>query len=205
MSPKLSKLQSLIIIPACFALLSGCGKSEPDYVVVQNVESPPAEVEDHSGHAHAMQDAAAAVAEAAPEGLGFSFSVPEGWTQQPPSRMKLLSFNAGSPPEQVAECAVSAFPGDVGGRLANINRWRRQVGLGPTSEEAMDAFVEELKISGMDAWQVDFTGPGEDALRVIVSVVFHNGQSWFIKLSGSEDAVEGELDSYASFIESVKF
>ncbi|NDV63104.1 hypothetical protein G0Q06_11625 [Puniceicoccales bacterium CK1056] len=204
MSPKLSKLQTLIIIPACLALLSGCGKSEPEFVVVKNVETPPAEVEDHSGHNHAM-DEAHAHAEAAPQGLGFTFSIPEDWTQQPPSQMKLLSFKAGTPPELMAECAVSAFPGDVGGRLANINRWRRQVGLGPTTEEVADSFVQELKISGMDAWQVDFTGPGDPAGRVVVSVVFHNEQSWFFKLSGNEASVREELESYGTFIDSVQF
>lgn len=204
MSPKLTVLKVLISIPV-LAVLAGCGKSEPEYVVVKNVEQPPAAEEDHSGHNHAMPDAMAAHPAPAPEGLGFTFAAPEGWTQQPPSRMKLLSFAAGSPPERVAECAVSAFPGDVGGQLANINRWRRQVGLGPTTEEVAQSFVKELTISGMEAWQVDFTGPEGTDLRVIVSVVSHNGQSWFFKLSGNAASVEGELDAYATFLDSVKF
>lgn len=214
MSPKLSIYKSILTIPLCLALLSGCGKREPEYVVVKNVESPPAVEEDHSGHDHAGHDHAghdhsAHAAEDA-EGLGFTFEIPDGWTRNPPSQMKLLSFAAGNPPELMAECAVSAFPGDVGGQLANINRWRRQVGLGPASEEVAGSFVKEMKISGLDAWQVDFTGPPDNgvngnALRVIVSVVSHNGQSWFFKLSGNDAAVEEEVDSYAKFVESVKF
>jgi hypothetical protein len=209
MSPKLSLSKSLLTIPLCIALLTGCSKSEPEYVVVKNVETPPAAVEDHTGHDHAMGDHAAH-AEAAPEGLGFTYAVPEGWTQMPPSQMILLSFDAGTPPNLIAECSISAFPGDVGGRLANINRWRRQVGLGPTTEDVAASMVKELMVSGMDAWQVDFTGPdgngvNGNALRVIVTVVFKDGQSWFFKLSGNDSAVQEEVDSYATFLESVKF
>lgn len=197
------------MVPALLIILPGCGKQEPEYVEVQNVEKPAPAVDPHAGHDHGANDHAAH-ADAAAEGVGFTFAIPEGWTQSPPSSMKLLSFNAGTPPELVAECAVSAFPGDVGGRLANINRWRRQVGLGPTTEEVAESMVSSLTISGMDAWQVDFTGPAGTganggALRAVVAVVFHNGQSWFFKLTGNDSVVEGQMAAYAEFLNSVKF
>jgi hypothetical protein len=212
MSPKLTSLSALIALPVSLFVFSGCGKNEPEYVEVQNVEKAAPAVDEHAGHNHAPGEGHAVHADgaAAPEGVGFAYETPEGWTQMPPSSMKLLSFNAGAAPQLVAECAVSAFPGDVGGRLANINRWRRQVGLGPTTEEVAEAMVGSLTISGMDAWQVDFTGPAGTgmnggALRTVVSVVFHNGQSWFFKLTGNDSVVEDELAAYAEFLKSVKF
>jgi hypothetical protein len=36
-----------------------------------------------------------------------------------------------SDPDGKAEVTVSAFPGDTGGLLANLNRWRGQIGLEP--------------------------------------------------------------------------
>ena len=35
------------------------------------------------------------------------------------------------------ELAVTHFPGDVGGDLANVNRWRQQIGLEPIDEAAL--------------------------------------------------------------------
>lgn len=199
-------IRTVVLVPL-IVFLAGCGGSEPEYVEVES-SSEPAPVSqsmvhdpDHDHAAHAGTGKSE---------LGFVYTVPEGWSEMPASSMKLLSLNAGEPPEQVAECSVSAFPGDVGGQLANINRWRRQVGIGPLAPEAADGFVEPVTISGMDGWQVDFTGPesaagGGKAMRVRVSVIEHAGKSWFFKLMGPAPAVEEELEGYAAFIDSIQF
>lgn len=124
--------------------------------------------------------------------------------------MKLLSLAVGEPPEQISELSVSAFPGDVGGKLANVNRWRRQVGLGPISPDALDGFIAEKQISGMPAWEVDFAGPpgggpGGGTARVVVRAVEHDGKTWFFKLAGSDAAISGQLEAYEAFLGSVAF
>ena len=50
------------------------------------------------------------------------------WVVKPPAPMRKATFGvpAGS---AEADLSITAFPGDVGGELANINRWRGQVGL----------------------------------------------------------------------------
>lgn len=197
-----SKLSSYTVgtgLLLCAALgLTGCGKQESRYIEVSEAPPPVAE---------------AAQRETAPlwerEGgsgreVGFTYAVPEGWTEVAPSSMKVLSMVSGAPPEQSVECSVSVFPGDVGGRLANINRWRRQVGLGPLSQEAVDGFVEPVTLSQMEGWQVDFTGPG-GTNRVVVAVLFRDGQSWFFKLMGPEAAVSDERAAFGQFLESVRF
>lgn len=124
--------------------------------------------------------------------------------------MVLLAFQIGQPPETMADMAASAFPGDVGGQLANINRWRRQVGLGPVDPEAAKDFITELEVSGLPAWQVAFTGPlsaskiGEP-VRMVVTAVFHDGKTWFFKLVGAESAVTSEAENYDAFLQSVRF
>lgn len=191
-------------------LIAGCGKSEPEYVEVREVQESP-EQDPHAGHNHAPGEHGqmAAAATTAPD-PGFTYTAPAGWEQQPPSSMKLLSLTIGSPPELISELSVSAFPGDVGGQLANINRWRRQVGLGPISPEAMEGFVTNVLVSGMAAWQVDFTGPmgtgaNGGAARIVTTAVSHDGQTWFFKLAGNDSAIESELDNYAEFLKSVQF
>ena len=189
----------LIAVVALGALsigfLSGCGKEEANYVEVQEVQADP-----HAGHDHA----AAPAVEAPERELGFTHTLPEGWVEKPASSMVLLSLQSGTSPHELVNVAVSAFPGEVGGQLANINRWRRQIGMGPIEADAMAAMVKLVTIAGMDAWQVDLTGEG-DVVRMVVSAVFHDGKTWFVKMTGSSEAVSGQLASYQFYIESIKF
>ena len=118
--------------------------------------------------------------------------------------MQRARVQIGHPPATMSEMTVSAFPGDVGGQHANVNRWRRQVGLGPVSEEALPEFISPLTVAGLESWQVDFTGPAplvEEPPRMIVSVVPFNGQTWFFKLTGPASAVEGALPAYQAFLQ----
>lgn len=199
------------------AMLAGCGKSEPQYYEVQPAQSQPEDAQPtqdpHAGHDHShmtpemlAQHMGQQVEAALPQ-VGFAYTLPEGWSVKPASRMVLLSFLAGNPPEMTADVSISSFPGDVGGQLANVNRWRRQVGLGPVAEEALSGFIQPITISGLEGWQVDFTGPdtGTTPTRMVTSVVMKDGTSWFYKLMGPAPAVEAQLAKYHSFIESVQF
>ncbi len=190
------------------ALLSGCSKDEPEYYETDTVQSQPA-----APAAQPTQPAMPAVNAAqqpAAGGPGFTFQLPEGWSQKPPSSMVIMALQAGSPPDQVADVSVSAFPGDVGGQLANLNRWRRQVGLGPVDPAAAPDFITDLDVSGIASWQVDLTGPegmGQDgtAVRMIVTAVPNAGQTWFFKLMGPEASVGAQKDKYEAFLQTVKF
>lgn len=207
---RLSFIPGLTLAALTTLFIAGCGDSEPDYVEVREVQESP-EVDPHAGHDHAPgEHGQTSTPTTGSSDVGFAYTTPDGWTQQAPSSMKLLSFAIGSPPELISELSVSAFPGDVGGQLANINRWRRQVGLGPISPEAMEEFVSAVLVSGKAAWQVDFTGPagtGQNggAARVVATAVSHNGQTWFFKLMGNDSALEDEVGRYADFLKSVQF
>ncbi|HSH09165.1 MAG TPA: hypothetical protein VK995_02170 [Oceanipulchritudo sp.] len=200
--------QTLLAAGACcLAVFAGCGKEAPQYYEVQDVQPEPAA--EQAEHVH-TEDGTHVHTEAAANPLGFNFAVPEGWNQKVASSMVILALQAGNPPELVADVSVSAFPGDVGGQLANIDRWRRQVGLGPLDPAALAGFIKAVQISGLEGWQVDMTGPAGlasdgSAVRMIVSAVSNNGQTWFFKMVGPENAVAGQAGSYAAFIESIRF
>ena len=196
----------LMVSMVAATFLAGCGKAEPEYVEVQEVaQSPQAELpqghSEHDGHDHGTPTAPS---------NDFSFSLPQGWVEKAPSSMVLKAFQTGAPPETMADVAVSAFPGDVGGQSANINRWRRQVGLPPLDPDSSLALVKQVEVSGLDGWQVTLTGPagaaaGGEAIKMVVSAVARDGRTWFFKMTGPVSAVDGELDRYAEFISSIQF
>jgi hypothetical protein len=189
------------------AFLAGCGKGEPEYYEVKEIKEVPKAVETEHEHAHAEVQAAA---EAHGGSRDIKFSKPESWSEKVPGRMVLKSFQAGKPPEAVADVNVSAFPGDVGGQLANVNRWRRQLGLPPISEAELSGAITEIKVAGADAWQVDLSSDPEmvvhgSTARMVVTAIPHAGQTWFIKLTGIEGAVAGQLENYEAFVQSIHF
>ena len=208
MSQKSLKILFLVGAAGLFALaFSGCGDSEPEYFEVREVQAKPEDP--HAGHNHPPGEHPEETGSDS-SGLGFAYEVPAGWDEQPASSMKLLSLAVGSPPERISELSVSAFPGDVGGQLANINRWRRQVGLGPINEEMAADLIRDAEVSGIEGWQVDFTGlagTGQNGggARVVATAVSHNGQTWFFKLMGNDRSLEDELEKYDAFLKSVSF
>jgi hypothetical protein len=59
----------------------------------------------------------------------ISWTIPASWRPGPQAEMRYATFYLG-PQESPLELTVSKFGGVVGSVLANINRWRGQIGLG---------------------------------------------------------------------------
>lgn len=185
-------------------LASGCGKEEPRYYETQDTPTPPVQTAPLPTPPPSNPGGTNSDAEAP-----FVHRVPAGWMAQPPSSMVLLSWQTAQAPQLVATVTVSVFPGDVGGQLANMNRWRRQVGLGPISAEAGEAFSQPATVSGLTGWRVDFTGPAEgssDGLpsRLLAVAVPHEGTTWFFKMAGPASAVEEQVTAFESFLQSIQ-
>lgn len=135
------------------------------------------------------------------------WSIPPGWTEEPPTQMLLAKFSTGDPGAR-AEISVSSFPGDVGGLLANVNRWRRQVSLPAIDETQMTKAIQPLDVQSDKGSLLDVDGTdaksGQPA-RLIGVAVPHGGQTWFFKMIGDAKVVAREKDSFTQFVQSVKF
>jgi hypothetical protein len=138
------------------------------------------------------------------------WSVPSNWQQGNPSSMRRATFEVTGADGQAAEIAVSVFPGDVGGLMANINRWRGQLGLGPVAPDEIAGITSDLDVNGIKATVVDFKAdtapPGKaQPLRMIVVTVPNAGNSWFFKMTGDAPLVDAQKDLFLQFVKSVKF
>jgi hypothetical protein len=135
------------------------------------------------------------------------WTVPAGWTEEPASQMSLAKFSVGDQDAR-AQITVSAFPGDVGGLLANVNRWRGQVNLPPISETDLPNAVTQLETQAGKANLVDLAGTAAMTgrkTRLICVVLPHAGQTWFFKIMGDEQVVAREKDAFRKFIQSARF
>ncbi|MGZ8899042.1 MAG: hypothetical protein ACXW3Z_03020 [Limisphaerales bacterium] len=143
--------------------------------------------------------------EKAPDGNKPNFKAPENWKTKPPGQMIQSAYNIEGDGGQ-AEVTISKFPGAVGGMVANIQRWRGQLGLPPGSAEEAQKSAEMIEVGGKkEAYLVDLKGTtartGKPARMVSVGVPFQ-GETWFFKLMGDDAVVGKEKDAFVRFIKS---
>ena len=130
------------------------------------------------------------------------WEVPAHWQEGRASSIRRGSFRVAHPASGEADISVTAFPGDVGGVLANVNRWRAEVALGPVAEADLAAMLVFSQVDGRAAWWVDLKGPERRTLAATVEV---EGTSGFFKMTGPSELLEGERGSFRSFVESTRF
>lgn len=111
------------------------------------------------------------------------WAVPASWNEvETTSSMRIATYQTTSG----VEVAVTAFPGDVGGLVANVNRWRGQVGLDSTDEQGVEENIERL--TGSNVIVVDINGVSSRLIGTIIDV--GDGQTWFAKAMGDSESVE---------------
>jgi hypothetical protein len=132
----------------------------------------------------------------------IKWQTPKDWTEVPPSSMRYASFSASGANGDKIDISIVTFPGDGGSDADNVNRWRRQIGLGPLDDKAVAALIAPLQSSDTDFSTLDMTGKDS---RVVAAWIRRDGRSWFLKMSGPNAAVEKEKPNFVKFIESVRF
>jgi hypothetical protein len=152
---------------------------------------------------------------AGPAGLAASsgqfnpnWDVPPGWKEVPGGQFLVAKFLLPGGGDVPTAVNVSKSPGDGGGLLANVNRWRSQLSLGPVAEADLAAQVQSLDLPGGKATLADITGrdakTGRPA-RLLAAVVPRPSETWFYKLMGDAQIVQQEKDAFLKFVRGVKY
>lgn len=133
-------------------------------------------------------------------GPGLKWRAPVHWQEKPASSMRKATFLITGADGAVAELAVTAFPGEVGGELANVNRWRGQLSLPPIAAGELAGAVQRLTVNGLPVVLVELTG---GAPAVLGAMVPHAGSTWFFKLTGPADLVAAEKPAFLAFVQTL--
>jgi hypothetical protein len=105
----------------------------------------------------------------------------------------------------VADLSITAFPGDVGGDLANVNRWRGQIQLPPLAAAELAAATTHLDYNGLHFTYVDLNSNSATApQRVLGAIVPLGGATWFFKLSGPAALIAREQAAFADFLKTIR-
>ena len=108
--------------------------------------------------------------------------LPEGWSEVPTrSAMRLATFMVAVPDGAPVEVAVTSFPGDVGGDLANVNRWREQLGLKPLAPEKLEEALDRFSSPGYAGYFVRLDGTTGTMLAAGIRDM-KGSRSWFVRV-----------------------
>lgn len=127
------------------------------------------------------------------------WKVPGEWKELPAGQMQAAKFAVPPRGSAKAEVSVSVFPSDTGGTLANVNRWRRQIGLPEVQQAELKSMVSPLDPANPDAILVDMTNNNK---RLLGAIVPRGGSYWFYKLLGDAEAVTPEKETFVAFAKS---
>ena len=131
-----------------------------------------------------------------------NWQVPSGWKAAGPKPMRLASFDI---PDAAGngDVSISKLSGNGGGLLANVNRWRGQVGLAPLEAGALAANSKTVATAGGDSgtW-VELVGTEKTILGAIVA---RGEVSWFFKLTAPSAVAAQNRETFEQFVRSIRF
>jgi hypothetical protein len=137
----------------------------------------------------------------------FKFKKPDGWTEAPSGMMSVATFRV-EDGIRSAEITISPLAGTAGGLMANVGRWRSQIGLDKASDEQLNKDTRNMTVAGMPAHYVELVGPesaGAKRQSILGVVLEHGSTTWFIKMRGDSQLVAKEKPNFDAFIQSMQF
>ncbi len=133
---------------------------------------------------------------------------PNGWEPGRLNSFRKAAFVVKAPGQQ-AEITVTDFPASTGSAmsdpLANLNRWRGELGMETIAEENLPGQFEAIDLG--DA-RGDFVAlfPENDADQAtLVAMAERDGRVWFFKMKGDRDLVATQQGEFRKFLKSVRF
>jgi hypothetical protein len=138
------------------------------------------------------------------QGGPFRWQAPSDWKETAPRPMRLVSFQMG----RSSECYVSVLGGEGGGLVANLDRWKGELGLGRTTPAEV-ASLQRVPMLGHEA--VLFEGVGEYSSMggdprpdsaMLGAICMRDQDSVFVKMIGPRDEVLALREPFVRFLAS---
>jgi len=135
------------------------------------------------------------------------FEAPKGWEQDKTQRvMRLLTFFVKENGKQAEVSVLKLGKDNIGPLLANVNRWRAQVGAPPVAE-VNEKDLPKVTIGGKEAYFFEFAGPDEKEpqKRMFLTMGVRGEDVYFFKITGDAALVAAQKDAFNQFLKSVEF
>ena len=140
---------------------------------------------------------------ARPKGRGLRWTLPKGWAEKGGGQMRFATLRP--PVVGKIDASVVVLPGPAGGELANVNRWRGQIGLPALDEAGLARARKVMKTHGAGPLKVyDFSSEGTPRSRLVAGLTEAGGDTWFVKMTGDADAVGAAREDFMKLLGSLR-
>ena len=134
---------------------------------------------------------------------------PEHWNEIEGSQFSLMDFEAVHDGQRAA-ISVTKLAKNAGGELANVNRWRKQIGLEEIELAQLKKTKQPFAVDGNPGTFVELKGTrdGKPAttLGVIHTITYRTlPETWFYKITGDTAAVVKEKDAFRDYVRSARY
>lgn len=137
------------------------------------------------------------------KGGALRWTLPKGWGESMGGQMRFATLAPPVPGK--VDASVVVLSGEAGGELANVNRWRSQIGLPPIDGAALASARRTVTTKAGPVSVYDFSSGGDGGSRVVAGLVLAQGDAWFVKLSGDAAPVAAARDDFMKIIGSLRF
>ena len=136
-------------------------------------------------------------------GGAFAWDLPAGWQELPAAEFRNGNFAV--PGRDGLECFITVLPGGGGGLAANLNRWRRQMGL-PALTDAEISALPRIAMFGAQVpfLQMDGAYSGKEGHTMAAALAERAGTAVSVKMIGPSAAVAAELERFKALCASVR-
>lgn len=191
---------------ALAASLLACGDGQSDIRQYRVPKAP--------APAAAAPGGTAAAPAAAPPGMagevappptpptGYTWTLPAGWKETGASSMRLASFEVPLAEGGVGDCSIVRLGGQAGGLVANINRWRGQIGLAPTDEATLRAEMVAGKAPVGEFAAFKLANP-ETGKGMLATMYMQTDATLFVKLTAPVAALDALMPTFLDFCASL--
>jgi len=137
-------------------------------------------------------------------GAALRWTLPKGWSQTlGGGGMRYATITP--PVSGRIDGSVVVLPGPAGGELANVNRWRGQIGLAPLDEGGLASARRVIRTKAGAVNVYDFTSEGQKRSRLVAGLASADGNTWFVKLTGDAEAVGTARPAFVQLLETLRF
>ena len=130
----------------------------------------------------------------------YSWTLPEGWTDQPASGMRLATIIIPASGNTL-NASITEFGGDLAG---NVNRWRQQIGLQNLPEAEVTSSLEKIDTGLGQGYIVVLINPASPDNAMLATIIPRpSGTSLFVKVTGTADELKAIGSPFRQFTQSI--
>ena len=157
----------------------------------------------HMGGNEVKDDSQQVPIPARPQGsAALAWSLPDGWSEEAGSGMRIATLRPAMFPS--VEVTIIALEGPAGGELANVNRWRDQIGLPRVEANALGSTRTRVASQAGEVIVHELLGPnGTEVITGIVSSP--DSHTWFLKLAGDSQSLSAVRNNFLRWMRTLRF